>query len=107
MIAQSSSFMLPPTNGSLPLNKLVDFHLVNNSEQPWVVLSATESTPETTVTYKQLAYAVHRAAHIINPNGSIRQGSKVAIMATTGTIVYLAIILGVMRAGLIVRISVS
>lgn len=107
MIAQSSSFVLPPANGSVPLNKLIDFHLANNAEEPWVVLAATESSAEVTVTYKQLAHAVHRAVHNINPNGSIPQGSKVAILASADTIVYLTIILGVMRAGLIVRLVFS
>lgn len=58
------------------------------------------------MTYQQLAHAVHRVAQRINPNGSIPQGSKVAILASTDTIIYLTLILGVLRAGLIVRVFV-
>jgi acyl-CoA synthetase (AMP-forming)/AMP-acid ligase II len=104
MIAPSTNFVLPPTDGSLPLNSVVDFHLKHNPQHPWAILSATDDTPEVTVTYAQLAHAVHHAAHIVNPNASLPQGTKVGILATADTIVYLTLILGVLRAGLIVSL---
>ncbi|QRV95000.1 AMP binding enzyme [Ceratobasidium sp. AG-Ba] len=101
MIAPASSFIHPPTDGSVPLNHIVDFHLRYNPQHPWAVLAATEDHPEVTVTYEQLAHAVHRAAHIVNPGASIPQGTNVGILATADTIVYLTLILGVSRAGLV------
>ncbi|QRV80473.1 acetyl-CoA synthetase-like protein [Ceratobasidium sp. AG-Ba] len=101
MIAPASSFIHPPTDGSVPLNHIVDFHLRYNPQCPWVVLAATEDRPEVAVTYEQLAHAVHRAAHIINPGASIPQGTNVGILATADTIVYLTLILGISRAGLV------
>ncbi|QRW09275.1 AMP binding enzyme [Ceratobasidium sp. AG-Ba] len=101
MIAPSSVFIHPPTDGSLPFNQVVDFHLKYNPRQTWVVLAATDDRPETIVTYEQLAHAVHRAAHIINPNASIPQGTNVGILASTDTFLYLTLMLAILRAGLV------
>ncbi|QRV74456.1 AMP binding enzyme [Ceratobasidium sp. AG-Ba] len=101
MIAPSLGFVLPATDGSIPLNYLINFHLKHNSHHPWIVLSATNASPEVTVTYEQLAHAVRKAVHIINPNGSIPQGECVAIIAMTDSITYLTLMLGISRAGFV------
>jgi acyl-coenzyme A synthetase/AMP-(fatty) acid ligase len=98
-------FSSPPSDGSVALNQLVDYHLKTNPECEFAILvDASEVTNEQTiiVNYRRLSYAVHRIAHIINPGSALSQGTRVAILTSTDTIVNIALVLGIIRAGLVV-----
>ncbi|QRV80576.1 AMP binding enzyme [Ceratobasidium sp. AG-Ba] len=97
----TSGFVRPPTDASLPFGSVVDFHLTHNPQHPWAVLSRTSNKPETTVTYEQLGHAVHRAACVLNPEGSLSRGTRVGILISTDSVVYITLILGAIRAGLV------
>lgn len=102
-------FRAPPTDGSVALNQLVDYHLKTNPDAEFATLvdgSDGASEPNASVSYKQLTHAVHRVAHIINPGAALPQGTRVAILTSTDTIVNIALVLGIMRAGLVVRYSI-
>ncbi|KAF8601146.1 acetyl-CoA synthetase-like protein [Ceratobasidium sp. AG-I] len=101
MVFEAPAFVRPPTDGSITLERIIDFHLDNNPSHPFAVLYDVHSRSQSTITYKQLAHAVHRAAHIINPGASIPQGTNIAIFISTDTIMYIALVLGAMRAGLV------
>lgn len=99
-------FSPPPSDGSVPLGLLVDYHLQHNPERDFSVLvDASEGGDElpVPVTYRHLALAVHRVAHRVNPTATLPQGTKVAILTSTDTIVNIALVLGILRAGLVVR----
>ncbi|QRV95029.1 L-aminoadipate-semialdehyde dehydrogenase [Ceratobasidium sp. AG-Ba] len=95
----ASNFVVPPSDGSVPISHLLDFHLKYNPQHPWIVLSDGHS--ETIITYEQLAHAAHNAIKVINPNLSITEGAKVGILATTDSIVYLTLLFGISLSGLV------
>ena len=98
-------FSLPPSDGTVPLGLLVDYHLQNNPERDFAVLVDTSEgrdEPPVPVTYRHLALAVHRVAHRVNPTAKLPQGTKMAILTSTDTIVNIALVLGILRAGLVV-----
>ncbi|KAG8701413.1 hypothetical protein FRC08_004091 [Ceratobasidium sp. 394] len=100
MVFPLSDRALPPTDGSVPVCSVVDYHLQHNPKDTWAILVGTDgrSVP---VTYEQLAFAVHRAAHILNPGALLPRGTQVGILISTDTVVYLALLFGAMRAGLV------
>ncbi|KDN41199.1 hypothetical protein RSAG8_07613, partial [Rhizoctonia solani AG-8 WAC10335] len=101
MIATSTDFVFPPTDGSVPPASAVDFHLKYNPSRLFAVLHGVNDSSQVNITYEQLAHAVHRAAHILNPNGSLPQGTNIGLLVSTHTIEYIVMILGAMRAGLV------
>ncbi|CAE6515468.1 unnamed protein product [Rhizoctonia solani] len=99
-----SEFTSPATDGSVSLNRLVDYHLGRNPDCGFAMLVDVSDSPKEqciSVNYKQLAQATHRAAHIVNPGSVLPQGTKVAILTSTDTIVNVALVLGILRAGLV------
>lgn len=107
MVLETSSFVRPPTDGSISLERIIDFHLDNNPNHPFAILYDVHSRSQSTLTYKQLAHAVHRVAHLLNPGANIPQGTNIAIFVSADTIVYIALVLGAMRAGLVVRLHLT
>ncbi|KAG8734983.1 hypothetical protein FRC10_011139 [Ceratobasidium sp. 414] len=101
MVFVSSDRALPPTDGSVPLGSVIDFHLQHNPKHTWAILSGTDSSPPVPVTYEQLGFAVHRAAHILNPEALLPRGTQIGILISADTVVYLALLFGAMRAGLV------
>ena len=102
MTAQEDSRILPPTDGSVPFENIIDFHLEHNPKHTWAILAGIDENPSISINYEQFAYAVHRAAHIVNPNGQVPSGTKIGILVSADSMVYIALILGAMRAGLVV-----
>ncbi|KAG8681450.1 hypothetical protein FRC09_017481, partial [Ceratobasidium sp. 395] len=103
-IALLGTFSSPPTDGSLALNALADYHMENNPEHDFAVLvdpSENGSQSPIHVNYRHLGLAVHRVAHLVNPQAVLPQGTKIAILTSTDTIVNIALVLGIMRAGLV------
>ncbi|CAE6494569.1 unnamed protein product [Rhizoctonia solani] len=101
MIATSADFIFPATDGSVSPASAVDFHLKYNSSRLFATLYDVNDSSQTNITYEQLGHAVHRAAHIFNPNGSLPQGTNIGFLVSTHTIEYIVMILGAMRAGLV------
>ncbi|KAG8748023.1 hypothetical protein FRC10_009775 [Ceratobasidium sp. 414] len=110
------TFSPPPTDGSLALSALADYNMENNAEHDFAVLvdpSENGGSPLIHVNYRHLGLAVHRVAHLVNPQAALPHGTKVAILTSTDTIVNIALVLGTMRAGLvptpapIMRLSVA
>ncbi|CAE6440754.1 unnamed protein product [Rhizoctonia solani] len=101
MIATSTNFVFPPTDGSVPPSSAADFHLVHNPKRLFAILYDVNDSSQTNVTYEKLAHAIHRAAHMLNPNGVIPQGTNIGFLVSTHTIEYIVMILGAMRAGLV------
>jgi acyl-CoA synthetase (AMP-forming)/AMP-acid ligase II len=107
MIATSTNFVFPPTDGSVPPSSAADFHLIHNPKRLFAILYDVNDSSQTNVTYEQLAHAIHRAAHMLNPNGVIPQGTNIGFLVSTHTIEYIVMILGAMRAGLVVSLRPS
>ncbi|KAG9088743.1 hypothetical protein FRC06_001865, partial [Ceratobasidium sp. 370] len=94
-------FVLPPSDGSVPLDLAIDFHSKYNPTHVFAVLYNVESGSQTTITYKEFAQAVHRAAHALNPGASLPRGTNLGILISTDSILHVTLILGAIRAGLV------
>ncbi|QRV95194.1 acetyl-CoA synthetase-like protein [Ceratobasidium sp. AG-Ba] len=101
MVFSPSNRVLPPPDGSVPIGSVIDFHMQHNPNHTWAVLADADGGPPTHVTYEQFGQAIHRAAHILNPGAYLPRGTKIGILISTDTIMYLALIFGAMRAGLV------
>ncbi len=99
----------PPLDGSITvLPGFADFHAANNPHRPWVVFPSSQSpTNIVSISFLEFAKATHRVAHAIRPNRQGRDGEVVALLLNCDSILYLAIIAGIIRAGLTVCIDPS
>lgn len=91
----------PPLDGTLLLSDLPDFHLEHNPTLPAFVYS---SDPQyiSQISFLEFSRACHRVAHAVRPNRAGPEGEVVALVANTDTILYLALVTGMVRAGLVV-----
>lgn len=96
---------LPPLDGSVfVLPGFIDFHAEHNPSLPWVLFpSRTGAGPEA-ISFGAFAQATHRMAHALRPDRQGKDGEIVAVIAHCDTILYLALLAGIVRAGLTVRI---
>lgn len=98
-----SSSARPPLDGSIPvLPGFVDFHAEHNPQQPWAVLSAGPELPVDAVPFSEFARATHRVAHRLRPDKSGPEDEVVAVLVNCDSVLYLALIAGMIRAGLVV-----
>lgn len=97
------AFKFPSADGSVSPALAIDFGLDQNFARLFAVLYDLKSATKTDLTFGQVARAAHLAAHLINPGATIPQGTHVGILVSTSSVVYIALILGTMRAGLVVR----
>ncbi|CAE6475171.1 unnamed protein product [Rhizoctonia solani] len=101
MVVLLPDFVFPPTDGSLPPALAIEFHHEHNPRHVFALLHHATSSLQTTITYGQLACAVHRVANILNPGNAIPQGSNIGLLVSTSSLEYVIMILGAMRAGLV------
>lgn len=96
---------LPPLDGSLPtLLDYVDFHERQNGQHPWLVFpEAPSSSVVASISFGEMARASHRVAHWLLPSGASEQRETVAIIAHIDEAIYVSLILGLWRAGVVVR----
>lgn len=94
---------LPPLDGSIShvLPGFVDFHAKYNPDRPCYVFPypSLESDELRTTSYLEFAQATHRAAHHFRPNREGPEGTVVALILNIDTLLYHAILVGLIRAG--------
>lgn len=101
------SRVFPPTDGSVTLPETVDFHWKHNPTHPVYVFSEDGKPDRTQITALEFGRAVERVAHHVRPGRIGQDGEVVALVALSDTLLYQAVSLGIMRAGLVVRLKVS
>ena len=97
---------LPPLDGSLPsLIDYIDFNTRHNGPKPWLLFPSVDapSSRLTSLSFADLSNASHKAAHIFRPHREGDEGLIVAVILNTDTMLYAAAMLGLMRAGFVVR----
>lgn len=96
----------PPTDGSLPcLVGQTDWQAEYNASEPILVFPHPEVPGENvSITYAEFAVATHRIAHSVRPGREGQEGEVMAMLLHCDTIVYQAMIVGLVRAGFIVRV---
>lgn len=99
--------MLPPLDGSLlTLIDFVDFNGEHNADRPWLVYpSPSESGQLSSISFAQMVSTTHQIASAIRPARRGSEAEVFAILLHTDSIVYAAIMLGLLRAGFVVSTS--
>jgi acyl-coenzyme A synthetase/AMP-(fatty) acid ligase len=98
-----NSRVRPLVDGSIVLPGVIDFNLECNYAHPFFVWSNDDSDAMPhTVTQGEFARASHRVAHIVRPLGQGVNQEVVAIIANIDTILYIALLAGIIRAGFVV-----
>lgn len=93
----------PPLDGSLFLPEMVEFNAKRNPTHRFYTFHDEHTNDLCHISHLEFYRACQRVAHAIRPN---RQGSGstvVGIISNCDTILYQALVMGVIYAGLIVR----
>ena len=95
---------VPPRDGSITVMPgFVDFQAQHRPNDPWVIFpSKTEPQAIESVSFSELAEASHRIAHFVRPEKKGNDGEVVAVFIHCDTILYLALLAGLVRAGFVV-----
>ena len=101
-VKTTNTFVDVPLEDNLPLADVVDFHLEHNPDKTCYACAEPDGTVHE-ITYREFGRAVHRAAHALRPAQQGADGAVVAIIALSDTVLYHAITIGLMKAGLVVR----
>lgn len=95
----------PPLDGSIPaLPGFVDFHAAHNPSRRWALLAPESGSEVKPITFLEFADATHRIAHLLRPDPSEAKGEVVALLIHCDTILYLALMVGLIRAGFTVSL---
>lgn len=92
---------LPALDGTLSFESVVDFHLAHNADHTYAVFPAADTASETSkVSFLGWGRAVHRAAYRLRPSKNHGKGEVVALIANCDTLLYTAVLMGMIRGGL-------
>ncbi|KZT05750.1 putative aminoadipate reductase [Laetiporus sulphureus 93-53] len=93
----------PPLDGSIPvLPGFLDFHAQHNPTRPmYHLISEDEKLSNTTISFQQFAYATHRVARLFHSIHSTPGRPVVALLINCDTVLYHALLVGLVRAGLV------
>ncbi|GJE97028.1 acetyl-CoA synthetase-like protein [Phanerochaete sordida] len=95
--------MQAPLDGSLrTLVDFVDFHAEYNPDLPWLVHPSTNQDGTLQpITFRRMAAATHRIANTLRSGRQGPDDEVFAILLHTDNVVYVAVLVGLMRAGFI------
>ena len=102
----SSNIVQPPLDGSIPtIPDFLDFHSQHNPNQPWAMFPSTQDATQVSyITFRQICEASHRVAEKIRPGRGGPEDEIIVLLLHTDTLLYLAMIMGLARAGAVVRL---
>ena len=94
----------PPRDGSITVVPgFIDFHAQHNADLPYAVFpSKDHADGMDEVSFSEFALASHRIAHFARPGRVGDDGQVVAVLINCDVILYVALLTGLMRAGIIV-----
>ncbi|KAG6832642.1 putative NRPS-like protein biosynthetic cluster [Tephrocybe sp. NHM501043] len=91
--------VLPVLNDNFFLPDAIDFNIANNASQPLYTFADLDSDGTKTISHLEFGRAAHRVAHLLRPNRSGVDGEVVAIILIADTVMYQAIVAGLIVAG--------
>ncbi|GLB38113.1 putative acetyl-CoA synthetase-like protein [Lyophyllum shimeji] len=91
----------PPVDGSVTIPETIDFHWKHNADLAIFAFNRDGTDEVTEITYLEFGRACHRVAHHVRPARAGPDGEVVAFIALADTIVYQAVTVGLMVAGLV------
>ncbi|KZT19320.1 acetyl-CoA synthetase-like protein [Neolentinus lepideus HHB14362 ss-1] len=93
---------VPPLDGSLRVYPgFADFHHTHNPRRTCIQFAREDTGEIVRVTYAEFARASHRIARALRADGSLKTGEVVALIALCDTPMYMALLVGMTRAGLV------
>ncbi|KAG6864081.1 hypothetical protein C0993_009449, partial [Termitomyces sp. T159_Od127] len=93
--------VFPPLDGSVTIPESVDFNLQHNADLSMFAYEAGGSNKVTEISFLEFGRACHRVAHLVRPGRAGPDREIVAFIALADTIVYQAVTIGLMIAGLV------
>ncbi|KAF8956600.1 hypothetical protein BDZ97DRAFT_2062868 [Flammula alnicola] len=91
----------PPTDYSVTLPEVVDFHRKYNPYETAYIFSEDGKPEPTNISFLEFGRAADRVAHYIRPGRSGPDRQVVAFVALSDTLLYQAVTVGITRAGCI------
>jgi len=102
--AHNPKLSYPPTDGSLLFPQLLEYNAQHNPNHPFFVYPGDEGSLELQkISHLEFYRACQRVAHVVRPGRQGQSREVVAIVANCDTILYQALFMGIIYAGLIVR----
>lgn len=96
--------VIPTLHESFLLPDAIEFNIANNASQPFCTFADSSATCGTkTITHLEFGRAAHRVAHILRPNRNGAEGEVVALLLQTDTVLYHAVVAGLIVAGCVVN----
>lgn len=87
---------------------MVDWQAKHNPDRLCAIWPSPNSPSGTNgVTFAEFSEATHRVAHALRPNRQGKEGEVVGLLIHTDSILYMAVVAGMIRAGLVVSRSPS
>jgi len=99
----TSTRRAPPADGTVTLPEAIDFHNEHNPDYPIWVFNEDGKSEITKITHLEYGRACDRVAHWMRPGRRGPEGEIVAVVALSDTLLYHAVSIGLIRAGIIVR----
>ncbi|GJE88440.1 acetyl-CoA synthetase-like protein [Phanerochaete sordida] len=99
-----AKLVLPPLDSTLlTLLDYLDFHAKHNADQPYFLFPSSNDLtgPMAALSFGEVARASHRIAHILRPGREGKDGDVIGLLLHTDTVLYVAVVLGALRAGLV------
>lgn len=98
-----SNPLVPPTDGTVTLPEAFAFHAKHNSDRTLYAFHKDGADELTNVNYFEFLRAADRVAHYIRPGRRGSEAEVMAVVALSDTLLYEAVIIGLLRAGVVVR----
>ncbi|KAG6883312.1 hypothetical protein C0993_006871 [Termitomyces sp. T159_Od127] len=92
--------VFPPLDGSVTIPESIDFNWQHNADFP-IFAYTDDSNKVTEITFLEFGRACHRVSHLVRPGRTGPDHEIVTVIALADTIVYQAVIVGLMIAGLV------
>ncbi|KAH0833867.1 hypothetical protein J3R83DRAFT_11034 [Lanmaoa asiatica] len=100
---EQSQASYPPLDGSLFLPEMLEFNAKHNPTRPFYTFYDEPVDDLCHVSHLEFYRACQRVAHVVRPDRQGPDNAIVAIIANCDTVLYQALTMGVIYAGLIVR----
>lgn len=94
--------VFPPLDGSVTIPETIAFHWKHNPEHTIFAFNSDGSDEISEISYLEFGRACHRVAHHVRPGRAGPDNEVVGFVGLADTIMYQAITIGLMRAGLVV-----
>ena len=93
----------PPLDGTVNVPETIEFNWIHNADYPAFVYSEDGANHITEISNLEFGRACHRAAHALRPGYATAIRPTVGFIALTDVLLYQAIVIGMMRANIVVR----